>query len=62
MLSPIFNSVLNFVFLPVIDVELLAISIEPDNVILLSSPSDCEDVKTVSAVNVGDPAIPKDLT
>ena len=62
MLSPIFNSVLNFVFLPVIDVEAFAMSIEPDNVMLLSSPSDWVDVKTVSAVNVGDPAVPKDFT
>ena len=62
MLSPTFSSVLNLVFLPRIDVELAVMSIEPDSVILLSSPSVCVDVKTVSAVKFGDPAIPNDFT
>ena len=63
MLSPIFNSVLNLVFLPNITVVPAAISIDPASVIFdLSFSFNALELSTVSAVKFGDPAMPTDLT
>jgi len=55
--SPTFNSLVKFVPEPIIEVEPEAIVTEPVNVVIdISSGSTAVAVRTVSAVNVGEPA------